>query len=170
MAKVWKINPNYPDNLDEELHHFPKIIRQIAWNRGLHTKDALDGFMNPSYSNDVKDPLLFQDMKKVLERLEKARDEKEQVTIFADYDADGICGAAILSKAFERIGVIFNAYLPHRQDEGYGLNRKAIENLASEGTKVLITIDCGISNADEIAYANDLGIDVIVTDHHEEIG
>jgi len=169
MAKVWKINPNYPDSLDEELHHFPKIIRQIAWNRGLHTKDALDCFMNPSYSNDVKDPLLFQDMKKVLERLEKARDAKEQVTIFADYDADGICGAAILSKAFERIGVIFNAYLPHRQDEGYGLNRKAIENLASEGTKVLITIDCGISNADEIAYANDLGIDVIVTDHHEEL-
>lgn len=168
-TKTWNVRPWYPAHLDGALRHFPRLIRQVAWNRGLGSKDDLERFMNPSFTNDVSSPMLFRDMQRVLTRIERALQNDETITIFADYDADGVCGAAILAKTFEKLGLRFDTYFPHRQDEGYGLNREAIGKIAARGTKVLITVDCGISNRDEITYANEQGLDVIITDHHEQL-
>ena len=166
MSYIWqepkpvdnKILENYP-----ELH---PIVAQLLYNRGLDTQEKIDEFLMPDYSQDIHDPFLFQDMTKACERLYKAIDKKELITVYGDYDADGVSASVILKSALENLGAKVEAYLPHREKEGYGLNKKAVEELAANKTKVIITCDCGISNTEEVDLANQKGVDVIITDHH----
>ena len=145
--------------------HFPEIFRAILSSRDLPESDH-EKFLNPKYE-DLHDPLLLPDMEKARDRVIQAMRDNERVTIFSDYDADGIPGAAVLSDFFRRANydnVAF--YIPHRHDEGFGLNKIAMEECAKDGTNLLITVDCGITDLEEIALAKSLGMDVIVTDHH----
>jgi single-stranded-DNA-specific exonuclease len=105
-------------------------------------------------------------MKQAVERIYQAKVKAEPVVIFGDYDADGVCGSAILAKTFKELGVNFTVYLPDREKEGYGLNIKAVEEIAKGGAKLIITVDCGISNAAEADKVKELGLDLIITDHH----
>ena len=123
--------------------------------------------MNPDY-NKLHDPLLLPDMERARDRLIKAIRDDEHIVIFSDYDADGIPGAVVLSDFFKRTKYEnISFYIPHRHDEGFGLNLEAIEECAGRGAKLIITVDCGIADINEVALANEKGIDVIITDHHE---
>lgn len=157
---------------EDWLAQFPEIdtvVLHILYQRGLRSQEELDRFLAPEYSRDQHDPFLFKDMRKVVERIVKARDNKERVLIYGDYDADGVCSTVLLQSALSQIGIEnLTLYLPHRDTEGYGLNAKAVEKFIQDKIDLLITVDCGISNRVEVAQAADAGIDVIVTDHHAE--
>ncbi len=145
--------------------HYPEILEALFRERGIPEKDR-KAFLNPEYAS-LHDPLLLPDMEKARDRVILAVQNNEHIVVFSDYDADGIPGAVVMSDFFKRIGHAGHSfYIPHRHDEGYGMNKSAIEEIAERGAKLIITVDCGISDAEEIALANSLGIDVIVTDHH----
>jgi single-stranded-DNA-specific exonuclease len=168
MQKRWIVKEAAPAEFLSGLPEYPPLIASLLWNRDIKDKEQIREFLEPSWERDVYDPFLFRDMKKTVERIFKAVDAKEKITIFADYDADGVPAGTILATTLREYGFTADIYTPHRETEGYGLNVKAIEYLAAQGTKVIITCDCGISNTAEIAYAAEKGIDVIVTDHHQE--
>jgi single-stranded-DNA-specific exonuclease len=149
---------------------FPEVdpvLLQLLWNRNLTTQEAIDEFVSPEWSTNVHDPYLFRHMRRAVERVYEAMGAKQKVAVFGDYDADGVSAAAILASALKRLGADLEVYLPHREREGYGLNNGAVDYLHSKGAKIIITCDCGIANAAQVAYANSLGVDVIVTDHHQ---
>ncbi len=128
---------------------------------------AARGLVVPDYQRDIYDPFLMSGMKRAVERVEKAIENKEKIVIFGDYDADGVPGSAILASFFEKIGYTnFSVYIPDRHEEAYGLSKKVIDDFTKNGVKLIITVDCGISNQAEVAHALEQGIETIVTDHH----
>ena len=145
---------------------FHGISERLVVHRGLASESEAEAFLNPDYAL-VHNPFLMKDMGKAVDRVLTALKANEKITIFSDYDADGIPGAVVLHDFFRKIGYEnFENYIPHRHTEGFGLNMEAIENFAKQGTKVLITIDCGVADVKEIAQGKVLGMDVIITDHH----
>jgi single-stranded-DNA-specific exonuclease len=137
----------------------------LHW-RGIATLEERENFLNPSYDLGLNDPFLLSDMQKAVDRINAAITQNERIVIFGDYDADGIPGAVTLTDFFKMIGYEnVGVYIPHRHEEGFGLNLDAIRSLAAE-TKLLITIDCGITDVEEVALAKELGLEVIITDHH----
>lgn len=148
----------YPKKSDD-------IIDQLLINRGIKLSQK-EVFLSPDYIKDLEDPFHIKDMSKAIKRIEKAIINKEKIGVFADYDADGIPGAAILYKTFAMYNIVTQVYIPSRE-EGYGVNEKGIRKLAQDGVKLLITVDLGITAKKEVALAKELGIDVIITDHHE---
>mgnify|MGYP003966001361 FL=1 len=165
MSYIWKL-PQKPSK--EFIDKFPElhpIVVQLLYNRNLKTQKEIDEFLSPDYSKDVHDPHLFKDMEKACQRIYKAIKNKELITVYGDYDADGVSSAVILRSVLKNLKANVEVYLPHRAKEGYGLNKKAVEELAKK-SKVVITCDCGISNYEEVDIANEKGLDVIITDHH----
>ena len=147
------------------------LVDFLLEKRGVKTADEKKKFLNPDYDSHVHDPFLLKGMEQSVARVYKAVKGGERIAVFSDYDADGIPGAVIAKDFFEKIGhKNFEIYIPHRHDEGFGLNTDAIDEIAERGAKVLLTIDCGIADANEISYAKSKDIDVIVTDHHEPHG
>jgi len=146
--------------------HFPQIFESLIKARGI-LPELLEDFLRPNYDK-LHDPLLLPDMEKARDRVIKAMQSNEHVVVFSDYDADGIPGAVVLADFFKRAkyeNVSF--YIPHRHDEGFGLNMEAVNEIAERGAKLMITVDCGTADIKEIDSANKKGIDVIITDHHE---
>ena len=142
------------------------IFSQILRKRGIDTQEKREAFLNPSYDGK-HDPFLLPDMDKAVERLLKAHDSQEKITIYGDYDIDGLTATTVLLDAFESFGFQqVDAFIPNRFVEGYGLTSDAIERIANKGAKLIITVDCGSLSKKEIEHANSLGVDVIVTDHH----
>jgi len=164
----WKIQEKLSS---EELAKYPaqnRVILQLLLNRGLSEKGEIDAFLHPEYSN-LHDPFLFRDMQKLVDRVQVARDKSEKVFIYGDYDADGVCSSILIVETLKKIGIKdVEAYIPHRDKEGYGLNKDAMKYITDQGAKLLITVDCGTSNVAEVALAREKGIDVIILDHHEE--
>jgi len=152
------------------LNKFPeysKTTSQLLWDRSLKTQKAIDEFFSPDYEEDLHNPFLLKDVKKTIKRLEMASERKEKVAVFADYDADGVCGATLLAEILKIFKIKPETYIPDRNLEGYGLNLKAIEQISKKKFDLILTIDCGISDFEEIKLANKLGMEVIVIDHHE---
>lgn len=147
-------------------HNISEIIARVLLNRGICEKEEIDKFLHPKLEN-LHDPFLLNDMEIAVDRIIECMNKKEKITIYGDYDVDGITSIATLSKFLTELGVENDYYLPNRLDEGYGLNNNALDKIAKSGTKLLITVDCGISAYEEIEYAKKLGLEVIVTDHHE---
>jgi single-stranded-DNA-specific exonuclease len=144
------------------------IVSGLLYHRGVQGEAEIAAFLSPNYDAQTHDPFLMKDMDKVVARLYRAVKEGEKIVIFSDYDADGIPGAVILHDLLKKIGCKnFTNYIPHRHDEGFGLNLKAVEKFGVEGAKLLITIDCGIADIEEAARAQELGIELIITDHHK---
>ena len=168
MNKKWEV---YESN-NEKIEQFAKennlsfLISSILTNRGIQTKEQATLFLEPT-RNNFHDPFLMPDMKKAVDRIIQAIEKKEKVIIYGDYDADGITSITVLKMFLEERGIKVGYYIPNRLNEGYGLNNKAIETIQKEGYTLMITVDCGISGIEEIKYAMSLGIEVIVTDHHE---
>lgn len=142
------------------------IFSEILKKRGLDTKETRDAFLNPSY--DAKhDPFRLPDMRPAVERLKRAHDKQEQITIYGDYDIDGLTATALLLDALKSFGFKHvEAFIPNRFVEGYGLTVDAIERIAATGAQLILTVDCGSLSHEPIKRANELGVDVIVTDHH----
>lgn len=142
------------------------IIETILKKRGLTTAEDCRSFLNPDYAAK-HDPFLLPDMDKAVERLTLARENQEHVVIYGDYDIDGLTATALLLDAFESFGFTdVDAFIPNRFVEGYGLTIDAMETIASSGAKLIVTVDCGSLSEKEIIRANELGVDMIITDHH----
>jgi single-stranded-DNA-specific exonuclease len=142
------------------------LFEEILKARGLLTQEQRDAFLNPSY--DARhDPFLLPDMRSAVDRLKAARAGHEHITIYGDYDIDGLTATTVLLDAFESFGFEHvDAFIPNRFVEGYGLTVDAVERIAATGAQLIVTVDCGSLSFEPIARANELGVDVIVTDHH----
>ena len=138
---------------------------RIMMRRGIITEDALQHFLYDTLS-DLADPFLMKGMDKAVSRILEAVERKEKIVIYGDYDVDGITSTSIMVRYLRREGADVNFYIPLREEEGYGLNEKAIEHLAREGYKLMITVDCGISSAELVKKAP-TSMDIIITDHHQ---
>lgn len=167
MNKHWQVAEPVSQEVVGSFPELDPILLQLLWNRGLRTQVEIDEYLNPDWGQDVHDPYLFRDMRKAVERVYEAIGAKQKIGIFGDYDADGVSAAVILSDTLKKLGAEVQVYLPHREREGYGVNKEAVKYLVEKGVKLLITCDCGIANVEQIAYANELGCDVIITDHHQ---
>ena len=144
---------------------FPETV-EILFNRGIKTEEDIEYFLSPG-KHHFKDPFLLKGMKEAVERISFAKESGETVLVYGDYDADGICATTILYSALKRYGIDAVPFVPERSS-GYGLNKDTIDRLFEEHfPELIITVDCGISCHDEIEYIKELGVDVIVTDHHE---
>jgi single-stranded-DNA-specific exonuclease len=142
------------------------LTLRVCLMRGLTTAQAIHDFLNPKFES-LTHPMKIRDMDLAVTRLAKARAAREKVRIFGDYDVDGTTGAALLSWVFREFGLIYDARQPDRFKDGYGLNVKAVSEAFESGAKVLLTVDCGITSFDAAERAKELGIDLIVIDHHQ---
>ncbi len=143
-----------------------KSVAKVLLNRKIESYDEAEKFLYPTIEQ-LYDPFLLKDMDRVVNRVKEAIKNEEKICIYGDYDVDGVASISIMLKYFDSINYSVSFYIPDRAEEGYGLNKEAIEEIANNGTELIITVDCGISSIDEVSFANDLGIDVIITDHHE---
>ncbi|MCB9798933.1 single-stranded-DNA-specific exonuclease RecJ [Candidatus Nomurabacteria bacterium] len=167
MEKKWIINEPTPDAFYKEHPEISKPVADLLYQRGLTDQQAIDEFLYPDYSCHVHDPFLFSQMHKATDRILEAVKNGEHIVVYGDYDADGVCASVIITSTLQQFGATkITNFLPHRETDGYGLNEKNIHFFAQDGVKLIITCDCGISNAPEVALAKTHGIDVIVTDHH----
>lgn len=149
------------------MQKYGELLRRLFEKRGIIDLKQAEIFLNPDYGRDFYDPFLMRDMERACVRLFEAAEAKEKIVIYADYDCDGIPGAVILTDLFKLLEYKnFEVYIPQRNSEGYGLNLDAIKQFGNSGVKLLITVDLGITAVEEIAQAEVLGIDVIITDHH----
>ena len=168
MRKKWKYKELDEEKIDEIVKKFnvPELLATVLVNRGIVDDEEIRVFLNPTRS-DFHDPYLMPDMEIAVERIIKAIDNQEKVIIYGDYDVDGITSITVLKKFLKTCGLEADYYIPNRLSEGYGLNRAAIDYIKEKEYTLIITVDCGISGIEEIEYANSLGIETIVTDHHE---
>ncbi len=168
MNKKWECYEVDESKVKElaQKYNINEILAKILVNKNLTKKQDIDLFINPT-RKDFHDPFFMPDMEIAVERILKAIDNKEKIMIYGDYDADGITSITVLKSYLEERGLEVSSYIPNRINEGYGLNKKAIEKIYNDGYRLMITVDCGITGAEEIDYANSLGIETIITDHHE---
>ncbi|MEK7648836.1 MAG: single-stranded-DNA-specific exonuclease RecJ [Patescibacteria group bacterium] len=164
MGYTWIFPSAIPSTELIEAYH--PTIASILAQRGIHTKEDAEIFLNPDYYRDCNDPFLFEDMTIAVDRIASALARGEQMTIYCDYDVDGLSSGALLYLTIRQLGGNVGAYMNHREHDGYGLQKSAIQKCINDGTTLFITTDCGISNAAEIAFAKQYGADVIITDHH----
>ncbi|MEN9524187.1 MAG: single-stranded-DNA-specific exonuclease, single-stranded-DNA-specific exonuclease, partial [Candidatus Parcubacteria bacterium] len=144
------------------------MVAHLLFHRGIIEAEKVSEFLLPDYDNHLHDPFLLKDAEKAARRIIDVIENNQRIAIYSDYDADGIPAAVMFNDFFTRIGYQnYSIYIPHRHNEGFGVNAEAVEQLANEGVKLMITLDCGISDVEPIKRANELGIDVIITDHHE---
>ena len=168
MNKKWECYEKDVESIEKVQRDFKvsSLLATIIVNKGLKTKEEIEIFLNPT-RNDFHDPYLMPDMEIAVNRILKAIENKEKVIIYGDYDVDGITSITVLKKFLADRGLQVDQYIPNRLDEGYGLNKAAIEKIVEQKYNLMITVDCGISGIEEIEYANSLGLETIITDHHE---
>lgn len=150
----------------EELAAYDDLTAALLHRRGVQTRDEAAAFLAPNYDEHIHDPLLLKNMPEAAERLRAAITNGEHIAVWSDYDCDGIPGGVILHDFLKKVGADFENYIPHRHEEGYGVNEAGIDKLAKSRTKLVITVDSGITDVAAIDHARKLGMEVIVTDHH----
>lgn len=168
MNKKWEIYQTNEEKVEklQEKYKLNRLLSTLLTNRGITEEAEITKFLNPKRS-DFYDPFGMPDMEKAAERILKAIKDKEQIIIYGDYDVDGITSVTVLKSFLEERGIQVNVYIPNRLNEGYGLNKTAVEEIVKQGNKLMITVDCGITAVEEVEYAKTFGIETIVTDHHE---
>lgn len=156
------------DEIAKTFSPYSPLVAQLLFTRGITSTNDAEKFLTPNYDTELHDPHLLHDIQKAIERIEIAIEKKEHIVIFSDYDCDGIPGGVVLHDFFKAISYEhFSNYIPHRHHEGFGLSVEAVEKLATERASLIITIDCGTTDVLAVETANRLGVDVIITDHHE---
>lgn len=163
--KRWLIHERIPVAIEMALSDYPPVLRQILYNRGYTTSDAARQFLMAEAPENT-DPFKISGVSEAVKRIEAAIQNQEQIAIYGDYDADGVTATALLVSFLSGAGAQVQGYIPNRFDEGYGLNNEALKALASEGTSLVITVDCGIRSPEEARYAREIGLDLIISDHH----
>ena len=168
MVKKWQIYETDNEKVNELIkkYNLNILLATILVNKNITDEKVLSKFLHPT-RNDFYDPFLMPDMELAVNRILKAIENKEKIIIYGDYDADGITSITVLKSFFKDLGIEVDSYIPNRLEEGYGLNKPAVKQIVEKGYELMITVDCGISAIEEIKYANELGIETIVTDHHE---
>jgi single-stranded-DNA-specific exonuclease len=174
VSKLWVVPDSVTDEEKKLFPEFDSVVLQLLWNRGMRTKEEIDVYLNPDWARDTYDPSLFRNMVEAVDRVFEAFEKEEVISIHGDYDADGVCGTAVMVSALRDIAralkyddKLVTTYIPHREKEGYGMSVSTIEHLHEhDKTKLVITVDCGISNKDAVDRGKELGIDTIVCDHH----
>lgn len=168
MNKKWEIYQTNEEKVEklQEKYKLNRLLSTLLTNRGITEEAEITKFLNPK-RRCFYDPFGMPDMEKAAERILKAIKDKEQIIIYGDYDVDGITSVTVLKSFLEERGIQVNVYIPNRLNEGYGLNKTAMEEIAKQGNKLMITVDCGITAVDEVEYAKTFGIETIITDHHE---
>jgi single-stranded-DNA-specific exonuclease len=163
--KRWQIAPRIPEDIETLFLDYHPVQRQLLFNRHVCDLDAAGLFLSPG--GTLYDPFLMKDMDVTVDRILWAVDREEPIAIYGDYDVDGVTATAILVQVLEQMGANVRAYIPNRFEEGYGLNNDALESLHADGVRLVITVDCGIRSPREASHAHHLGIDMIISDHHE---
>jgi single-stranded-DNA-specific exonuclease len=164
-SKQWEISPVLTPQADQLLGDFPQPLRQILFNRGYADKPSALNYLSASPPAG-SDPFNLLGMRVAVARILSAISSGEQVAIYGDYDADGVTATALMVQVLSAVGARVEGYIPNRFDEGYGLNKEAIEHLKERAVSLIITVDCGIRSVAEAEYARELGLDLIITDHH----
>lgn len=171
MQKRWEISePLTEEQLEQKTRIIeeikcPDLIAEMLIRRGLTDPNEIDTFFHPSLSH-VHDPFIFPDMDKAVNRIIKAIQHKELITIYGDYDVDGTTSTSMLYLGLRKVGANVDYYIPHRMIDGYGLSLSGIDQIKENGTSLIISVDCGINAIEEVEQINEFGIDIIVTDHH----
>lgn len=167
MNKKWQISEVNQEEINRlsDKFNLNKLLASILVNRKI-TDDEIDVYLKPT-RNNFHNPFLMPDMEIAVDRIIRAIDNNEKIIIFGDYDVDGITSITVLKSFLEERGISVGQYIPNRLEEGYGLNKPAIDQIVKDNYDLMITVDCGISGIEEIDYANSLGLETIVTDHHE---
>ena len=168
QQKIWE--PRTPD-IDKSSRlavrlGISQLVAQLLINRGIETEDAAQAYLYPT-PDQLHSPFLLHGMEQAVERIRSAMKQGEQIWVFGDYDVDGTTATSLLITTFRHLDFPVKPYIPNRFEEGYGLNKEAIQTLKEQGCDLLITVDCGITSIEEVKFANSLGIDVIITDHHQ---
>ncbi len=164
--KQFSVRPDPPEEYTREFPEYPLAIIKLLYHRQLLHQVAVDAFLDPQY-HALHDPFLFHDMQKACERIYRSIQSGELIAVHGDYDADGVSASVVLQNTLEKLGGRTIVFLPHRDKDGYGLNPRTVDYLHEQGVQLIITCDCGISNAIEIERASSRGIDTIITDHHQ---
>jgi len=165
ITKRWEVAPPVPPEAIQELSGYPPILRQILYNRGYTTHALAQAFLEAQPPEDAKADRLLN-MPAAADRIKYAIRHGERIVVYGDYDADGVTATALLGMALRQLGAQVYEYIPNRFDEGYGLNLEAMRSLYEAGTKLIITVDCGIRSVEEADPARFSGMDLIITDHH----
>lgn len=167
MQKVWnikKVDEDYVKRIMKE-YNVSEVMAKLLINRNIEFED-IGEFLNGNLEL-LKDPYLMKDMDKFVDRVDIAIKNKEKICIYGDYDVDGITSITIMYKFLTEIGADVKYYLPDRLVEGYGINNNALSEIKKDGTKLVITVDCGITAVEEVEFAKKIGLDICITDHHE---
>ncbi len=162
---VWKLKDVQRCDIYKNIES-NEIIKKLLCQRGFKTEKEIDIFLNPDYETGIHSPFLFKDMQKIISRIKKAKENKEKIGIFGDHDVDGVTSSTIIADGLEELGFEVEIYIPDKNTEGHGINKKAIQEFQKKGITLMITVDCGTNDVKEVEYANLKGIDVIITDHH----
>ncbi len=178
MQKRWIVNKKYPEKFAKEFPELSSIILQLLWDRKIKGQTLVDEFFNPDYEQDIHDPFLMKDMKKAVKRIFKALKGDEKITVYGDYDVDGVTSSVVMVNVLielksvisqikkEEAKKFIDIYIPDRELEGYGLNEKAIKEIKNKKTNLIITVDCGVSSFESVEIVKKLRMDIIITDHH----
>ena len=164
-AKHWNIAPPITPEADANLEKFPPVLRQLLFNRGYGTDGEARAFLKAETNVDT-DPFQMTGMAIAIDRLCFAMEHHEPIAIYGDYDVDGVTATALLVQTLQGLGADARGYIPNRFDEGYGLNNEALDALKADGVKLVVTVDCGIRSPKEAMHAREIGLDLIISDHH----
>ncbi|MFC2025644.1 single-stranded-DNA-specific exonuclease RecJ [Chloroflexota bacterium] len=165
LTKQWEIAAPIPTEIQAKLSDHSPIMQQILYNRGVMDQISSAHYLNAQLPTGT-DPFSMLGVPQAADRVWWAITHQEPVVIYGDYDADGVTSTALLTLLLQSLGANVRGYIPDRFEEGYGLNKKALESLYIDGIRLVISVDCGIRSLKETEYANDLGLDLIITDHH----
>jgi single-stranded-DNA-specific exonuclease len=166
LKYIWRTVPRAPNVLFEQVRDVHPAMVQVMYTRGLAQAELCEDFLS-GVCRDPDDPNLLQDVPRAVERLVRARENSEQVAVFTDYDADGVNSAAVLATGLRMVGIEPRVRLPNRFVDGYGLTAAIVQELATGGSNVIVTADCGSTSHEAADLARRLGVDLIVTDHHQ---
>jgi single-stranded-DNA-specific exonuclease len=166
QKRRWQIAAPITPQANEALAAFSPVLRQVLFNRGYATDSEARAFLRAE-TNINTDPFQMTGMDQAVARIQRAIDQKELIAIYGDYDVDGVTATALLVQTLWSLGGNAKPYIPNRFDEGYGLNPEALDLLKADGVGLVITVDCGIRSQDEALHAHSIGLDMIISDHHQ---
>lgn len=164
-SKRWNVLPRVPSTILARFPALHPLLTQIFFNRGLVSPEQVENFLAPDALAQTN-PFQMHGMNQAVERVRRAIRAQEKIAVYGDFDVDGVTATALLTQTLEALRARVQPYIPHRIEEGYGLNLDALKQLKERGVAIVVTVDCGIRSLDEIAYGKKIGLDMIVTDHH----
>lgn len=166
MKKAWNVKPLIKNEVKEQHQNYNPTTLQLLYSRNIVEAEAIEKFLDPKYPEDLCDPKEFNDIDEAVKLVIKHIKKGSKITIYGDYDADGVTSSALMYDVLTTLKANVDVYIPHRVKEGYGLNKNAVKFIGDNGTDLIITVDGGIRNKEEVALAKKLGMEIVITDHH----